>query len=300
MGKNHTQERKLKMLEAAAQEIRSKKRVFAVYFVLRFLVIATMILQIFNRDWNSVFMCVLTLILFLVPAFIDRKLHIELPNTLQIIILLFIFAAEILGEIHEYYLHFEHWDAMLHTINGFLMAAIGFSMIDILNESERFAFKMSPLFVALVSFCFSMTVGVLWEFFEYGMDVFFLTDMQKDTILDAVTSVVFEPSGRNVPITRAVDMVVVNGEPWNYGGYIDVGLHDTMHDLIVNFIGAVVFSVIGMFYIKGRNSGTFAKKFIPRKKTRSEIKHDEEVLRQERLEKELKRREKEGFSSSEK
>jgi len=284
MGKERKRRRNGKALDQIKEEIRGKKRVATVYFVLRLAVIATMIAQIFNGDWNSVFLCVLTLILFLVPMFIDRRLHIELPNTLQIIILLFIFAAEILGEIHEYYLQFPHWDSMLHTINGFLMAAIGFSLIDILNESERFSIKLSPLFVALVSFCFSMTVGVLWEFFEYGMDVFFLTDMQKDTILTSVTSVVFEPSGRNIPVTIPIESIVVNGQVWDYGGYVDIGLHDTMADLFVNFIGAVVFSIIGMFYIKGRSRGGFARRFIPRKKTEDEIRREEEWIQQRRNE----------------
>lgn len=261
-------------LELAKEEIKSNKRTAVVYFVLRTLVILTMVAQIFNRDWNSVFLCVLTLILFLIPSFIDRRLHIDLPNTLEIIILLFIFAAEIMGEIHEYYLLFPKWDSMLHTINGFLMAAIGFSMIDILNRSDRFSIKLSPMFVALVSFCFSMTVGVLWEFFEYGMDVFFLTDMQKDTVITSITSVMLEPSGRNVAVTIPIDSVVVNGELWNFGGYIDIGLHDTMMDLFVNFIGAVVFSVIGMFYIKGRSKGGFVKRFIPRMKTKLEIQEE--------------------------
>ena len=291
MSRKKAKQRGIRALTLAKEEIKGKKRVAAVYFVLRFLVIITMILQIFNGDWNSVFLCGLTLVLFLIPSFIDRRLHIELPNTLQIIILLFIFAAEILGEIHEYYLQFPHWDAMLHTINGFLMAAIGFSLIDILNESEKFSIKLSPLFVALVSFCFSMTVGVMWEFFEYGMDLFFLTDMQKDTIITSVTSVVFEPSGRNVPVTIPIESIVVNGEVWNYGGYIDIGLHDTMADLFVNFIGAVVFSVIGLLYIKGRSKGNFVKRFIPRKKTKEEIEKDEELLRKIRPEPE------DGFSS---
>ena len=160
------------------------------------------------------------------------------------------------------------------------MAAIGFSLIDILNESDRFSIKLSPLFVAIVSFCFSMTVGVLWEFFEYGMDCFFLTDMQKDTVISSITSVMFEPSGKNIPITIPVESVVVNGQVWNYGGYIDIGLHDTMMDLFVNFIGAVVFSIIGVFYIKGRSKGGFATRFIPRRKTKAEIQQDEELVRQ--------------------
>lgn len=292
MSREQKNRRKKGAFEQFKDEARGRKRVTAVYFILRFAVIATMIAQIFNGDWNSVFLCVLTLILFLIPMIIDRRFHIELPNTLQIIILLFIFAAEILGEIHEYYLQFPHWDSMLHTINGFLMAAIGFSLIDILNESERFSIKLSPLFVALVSFCFSMTVGVLWEFFEYGMDVFFLTDMQKDTVLTSVTSVLFEPSGRNIPVTIPIESVVINGQSWNYGGYVDVGLHDTMADLFVNFIGAFVFSIIGLFYIKGRSRGGFARQFIPRKKTEDEIRQEEERIQQKKRE-----MRNEGFSS---
>ena len=136
-------------------------------------VIAVMVLQIFNREYYDVFLCALTLTLFMIPSFVERRLHIDVPNTLEVIILLFIFAAEILGEIQEYYLIFPFWDTMLHTMNGFLMAAIGIAMVDILNRSHKFKVRLSPVFVAVVAFCFSMTIGVLWEFFEYGMDCFF-------------------------------------------------------------------------------------------------------------------------------
>lgn len=237
-----------------------------VYVVLRLLVIVVMIAQIFNHNWNNVFLCIMTLILFMIPTFIDKRLHIELPNTLEIIILIFIFAAEILGEIHEYYLIFPNWDTMLHTMNGFLCAGIGFSLIDILNQSERFSIRLSPVFVALVSFCFSMTVGVLWEFFEFAMDYFTHSDMQKDTILTSISSVLFNPANENVPVSIPIESIVVNGETWNYGGYIDIGLYDTMTDLFVNFIGAVGFCMIGLLYIKGRGDGSFAKRFIPQRK----------------------------------
>ena len=242
-----------------------------VYVILRVLVVVVMVAEVFNRNWNNVFLCILTLFLFTVPIFIDRRLHIDLPDTLEIIILLFIFAAEILGEINEYYLHYPNWDVMLHTMNGFIMAAIGFSLIDILNQSERFSIKLSPLFVSLVAFCFSMTVGVLWEFFEFFMDYFAHMDMQKDTVLKSITSVMLHPDGRNIPLTVSVESLEVNGEIWNYGGYIDIGLYDTMADLFVNFIGASVFSVIGHFYIKGRGRGRFARRFIPTLKSREEI-----------------------------
>ena len=177
------------------------KRNVTVYLILRILVVITLIRQVFLGNWNNVFLCVLTLGLFLVPVLIDKKFNIQLPDALQIIILLFIYSAEILGEINEFYLVIKHWDTILHTLNGFLCAAIGFSLIDILNRKEFFHATMSALFVALVAFCFSMTIGVLWEFFEYGMDTVFLKDMQKDTVLTTISTVNLEPNGKNVPVT---------------------------------------------------------------------------------------------------
>ncbi len=211
--------------------------------MLRALVLLVLVLEALKGDYYNVFLCGLTLVLFMIPTFVEHRLHIDVPNTLEIIILLFIFSAEILGEIQEYYLMFPFWDTMLHTMNGFLMAAIGIAMVDILNRSRKFKVRLSPAFVALVAFCFSMTVGVVWEFFEYGMDVFFHTDMQKDTWINTIYSVSLNPEGRNVAQQVIVDSVVVNGETWP--GYLDIGLHDTMKDLFVNFVGAVIFSLGG-------------------------------------------------------
>lgn len=247
---------------------KNKKRRLTIRGTLSFFVLATMIRQIFTHNYENVFLCVLTLLLFCVPLFIDRHLGIDLPPSLEGIIYCFIFAAEILGEINSFYTRIPNWDTMLHTINGFLVAAIGFALVDIFNRSERFSVKLSPLFLALVAFCFSMTVGVLWEFFEFFMDSYFGTDMQKDWIVTAVNSVMFNPNGLNVVVHQPIDSLVVNGEDWiaKYGGYIDIGLIDTMKDLIVNFIGAVTFSVIGFFYVKNRGQGKIARRFIPQVK----------------------------------
>ena len=176
------------------QEIKEKKGVATLYFILRAMVLVVMVAQFLNGNFENFFLCILTLILFLVPTFLERKIHIDLPDTLEVIILLFIFAAEILGEIQAYYITFPYWDTMLHTLNGFLCAAIGFALVDILNRSERFSIELSPLFLALVAFCFSMTIGVLWEFFECTMDQFFLLDMQKDTVVQSISSVMLDPS----------------------------------------------------------------------------------------------------------
>ncbi len=255
------------------------KRYIALYVILRLLVIGVMILEIFRKNYTNVFTCALTLVLFMIPAIVDRRLNIKLPTVLESVILLFIFAAEILGEIQGFYVVFPYWDTMLHTINGFLMAAIGFAMIDILNQNPRFHITMSPAFVAFVAFCFSMTIGVLWEFFEYSMDTFAKTDMQKDAICETISSVELNPAGKNVPVvvTGIEETVIrgnVQGEPKEIvipDGYMDLGLRDTMEDLLVNLIGAVIFSVIGAFYIDGRGKGRLVKNFIPQLKTKAEI-----------------------------
>ncbi len=254
---------------AIQMELKEHKKSFIVYLTLRALVIVMMILQIFNRNFENVFLCILTLGLLIVPSFLQVELKVELPTVLEIIILLFIFAAEILGEISSFYILFPMWDTILHTLNGFLAAAIGFSLVDILNKDDRLQFKLSPLFMALVAFCFSMTIGVIWEFFELGMDTFMHTDMQKDTIIHSITSVMFDPTNSNIPITiDGIHSVAVNGKELGFGGYIDIGLLDTMEDLLVYFIGATVFSFVGYFYVKNRGKKSIAHYFILKRKTK--------------------------------
>ncbi|MCI8913734.1 MAG: hypothetical protein HFF38_06350 [Lawsonibacter sp.] len=258
-----------RVLSAAHHTLRRKQTVAAVYFTLRILVIATMVAQFFNGDFESVFLCGLTLVLFLLPTVFERALMIDLPNTLEIIIMLFIFSAEILGEISAFYTTFKHWDTILHTINGFLCAAIGFALVDMLNRTEKFSLSLSPVFMSIVAFCFSMTIGVLWEFFECSMDQMLYLDMQKDTVVNTISSVMLDPTGgnRRVIIPNIVETIVVTADgqeiPLGLGGYLDIGILDTMKDLFVNFIGAVVFSFIGYFYVKSRGHGKFARRFIP-------------------------------------
>lgn len=251
--------------------IKENKATFAVYIILRVFVITSLIISLARRDFESAFVCLLSLLLFLVPAFLEDKLKIEFPSTLEIIVLLFIFAAEILGELNAYYVRVPFWDAMLHTVNGFLCAAVGFALIDILNRNEKFKFQLSPLYVAIVAFCFSMTIGVLWEFFEFGVDNFLGMDMQKDVVINEIRSVSLDPTKTNTVIAVSdINEVVINGKELGVGGYLDIGLYDTMKDLLVNFLGAVIFSIIGFFYIKNRGKGKIAGSFIP--KLREEIK----------------------------
>ena len=247
------------------------KKVAIFYITLRFLVIICLIREALLGNYHNVFLCVLTLILFIIPFFIEETFKVSIPSVLEIIILLFIFFAEILGEIQNFYNIFPNWDMILHTLNGFLAAAIGFSLIDILNRTEKINFEMSPLFVALVSFCFSMTVGIVWEFFEYSADSLFKSDMQKDTIVNRVSSVnLTGAEGFNPKILDDISKTVIYyGEDQSitiFNGYLDIGLIDTIEDLLVNFIGAITFSTLGYFYIHKRDKYKGIEHFIPRRK----------------------------------
>lgn len=253
-----------KRFEHLGKHITENEKIFLLYTVLRLLVLVTMIAQFFNGNYQNVFLCILTLILFMVPSFIEVNFKIDIPDALEVMVLLFIFAAEILGEIRAYYIAFPYWDTMLHTINGFLAAAIGFSMVELLNRHERFIFRLSPLFMAIVAFSFSMTIGVVWELFEWSMDMFLGLDMQKDTVLQSINSVLLDPAGGNHPMAiKNISEVVVNGKELGVGGYIDIGLYDTMQDLLVNFIGAFLFSVCGYFYVKHKGNGKIVSGLIP-------------------------------------
>lgn len=245
------------------------KKTFIVYFILRALVILILIRMIFQRNFESAFTCVLTLCLMLIPSIFSRTFHVYLPTALEVIILCFIFCAEILGELSAFYIWVPYWDTILHTINGFLFAAVGFAMVDFFNRNERFSFKLSPLFLAIVAFCFSMTIGVLWEFFEFGGDSVFHLDMQKDYVINTISSVSLNPDKANKAIMKKdiVDTILVykdgTTESLGLGGYLDIGLIDTMKDLFVNFIGAIIFSIIGYFYVKHEGKGKLAASLIP-------------------------------------
>lgn len=259
---NNKKRRGMKEIRAYAKQ---RPKVFTVYVILRLLVVAALIRSAMLKEYESMFVCVLVLVLFMLPSFLERKLKIDLPDTLEIIILIFIFAAEILGELGCYFIHYPSWDTMLHTTSGFLCAAIGFSLVNLLNKDNRISLSLSPLYMAIAAFCFSMTIGVLWEFIEFSADRLFLLDMQKDTVITTISSVTLDATNSNTPIViRNINDVAVNGQSLGLGGYLDIGLYDTMEDLFVNFIGAVVFSLFGYFYVKHQGKGKLVESLVPR------------------------------------
>lgn len=261
----------------AKQTMRQKRQnepmVFYLYFILRALVLITLVRSAFIGHYEHMMLCVLTLVLLLVPSFLEHTLDIELPDLLESIILLFIFAAEILGEIDAFYISIPFWDTILHTTWGFMCAGIGFALFDILNRSENSSIHLTPLYMAVSAVAFSMCIGACWEIFEYFADCFIGVDMQKDTLVQAINTVWLDPTNSNVtiPVRDIVSsqITLASGEVISIpGGYLDIGIHDTMADLIVNLIGALVFAVLGFAYVKTRDNNSFAARFIPRVRKR--------------------------------
>jgi len=262
---------KKKINKYKSLDFKNNKFATILYFTLRIIVIGLFVYNIIASRYENAFTCFLTLILLLMPFILEEKLKIEISSSLEIVILLFIFAAEILGELNAFYQKIPNWDTILHTINGFIMGAVGFSLINLLNDSDRAKIKLSPFFLISVSFCFSMTIGVLWEFFEYGVDCLLGYDMQKDTIVEKINSTTFDPLKENKVYSINIDSVVVNNKEWNYGGYLDIGLHDTMKDLIVNAIGAIFFSIFGYLSITSKKPEDYEKLIVIKKRGKEQV-----------------------------
>ena len=241
---------------------------FVTWLILRLLVLAALIRSATQGYYDNVFICLLVLALFLVPSFLQKKLDLRFPTGLQIVILIHIFACEILGELACYYVTFPYWDTLTHTVWGFLCAAIGYALVDLLNRDRTIRFRLSPAYLAIAAFCFSMTIGVLWEFFEFAADRLLLLVMQKDMVLHRISSVSLDETRSNIPVVvDGIREMSLNGEELGLGGYLDIGLYDTMEDLFVNFLGAVTFSLIGYFSSRKKTARRIAEQFIPTSRT---------------------------------
>lgn len=212
-------------------------------------------------------------------------LKIEIPNMLEIIIISFIFSSTVLGELSDFYGYFSMWDTILHALTGFLAGGVGFSLVYLLNKNTK-TMNLTPLLLAIVSFCFSMTVGVMWEFVEFSADHIFQLDMQKDSLVQQINSVELSKDGNTVHSIPNIEQTIVEykdsaGNTEKYvisGGYLDIGIIDTMKDLFVNFIGALTFSIFGYLYSQNDyRKFTFIRNFIPRKRENHELKEEKHL-----------------------
>lgn len=190
-----------------------------------------LLLALHGQQWLTAFLVSAIIAITIAPGALSRRFQVHIPPEFQLLAIAFVFAALFLGEIHRYYERIWWWDIALHASSGLLLGLVGFLLVYVLNESERVELHMRPRFVALFAFCFAVAVGVLWEIFEFAVDQLAGTNMQKPMFND--------PSG----------------------------LTDTMWDLIVDALGALLISLLGWWYMaRGRRSfiEAWIRKFIER------------------------------------
>ncbi|OCL26770.1 hypothetical protein U472_12110 [Orenia metallireducens] len=161
----------------------------------RLLLLGAIIGNVLTKNWLNLFTSILTLALTYLPTFLRDKNYIYIPPVFQLITLVFIFASLYLGELNEYYLKFWWWDIMLHALSGVILGFIGFVLIYILNKDTKVNLALSPLFIAIFSFTFAVSVGGLWEIFEFTMDSIFGLNMQKSGLVDTMWDLIVDSLG---------------------------------------------------------------------------------------------------------
>jgi len=246
--------------------MKRKKLDIIIYVLLNILTTIFLIKELIDTNIKNVMICLSCLIVYLLPYLVEKKFKLKIPTILKVSIFLFSFSSEILGEVNNFYDIIPFWDAILHTVNGFLSASIGFSLIQLLNKKIRLNL-LSPLFILLFSFCFSMVVGITWEILEYSSDCIFKTDMQTDMYITSVKSELLD-SGLHAKVINVdkIDYTIIynkyNEKIVRLDKYLDIGLHDTMKDIIVNVVGAAVFCGFIYLYLINKSKYKFVEKLM--------------------------------------
>ncbi len=245
-----------------------------IYIFTRVIFVLAAVLSALRKDYLTAFLCVAALAVFMLPPVIDKKFNIALPGGLEISAAVFTFMSVLGGELGYLYARFPLWDKILHTFSGFLIAAIGLALIEIRNKHREPMQRLSPLMTVVFAFCFSVTVAVFWEVFEFAVDGFSgTTDMQADYIVDSFASKKAGGETNPIPIVvNGIESVVITfsdgREALVLPGYIDIGIADTMYDMIVAAIGSFVFCAIEFVALVKRNGRAkrISESFVPKKR----------------------------------
>jgi uncharacterized membrane protein YjdF len=181
---------------------------------------------VWKHQWLTAVITFAIVAITLAPVLLEKRFRVYVPPEFELLAIAFVFSALFLGEVRGYYTRFWWWDLALHTASGFLLGIVGFLLVHVLNEVEKINVHMKPGFVAFFAFLFAIGIGTLWEVFEFAMDSLFGLNMQKEMFGD------------------------------------NSGLTDTMWDLIVDAVGALVISVLGYGYLKAAGNSSFLERWI--------------------------------------
>jgi hypothetical protein len=183
--------------------------------------------------------CILGIVVMFLPSLVERRWHIAIPSLMYAAFVVFLYAAIYLGEIRSFYYRVANWDTILHGFSGLMLGSLGFSVVQLLNDLEKFRIRMSSLFVAFFAFLFAVGLGVVWEIYEYSFDGMLGLNMQKFALDD----------GRLLAGRAA--------------------LQDTMEDLIVDSLSALVAAIFG--YLSIRRDPKWIKRITIRVRRRGDI-----------------------------
>lgn len=229
--------------------------------ILIILVSSCLVTKILNKDLENVSLCILTLFLFAIPYLAKRLFKINISENLEILYFFFIFLTQILGEVYNFYVSLSFWDKLFHATSGFILSSIGFSIIHILNKKNI----PSNLTIILFTFCFSMTCAIVWEFYEFGADTIFNQDMQKDNLVNVLSTKKLITNSKILKIDDISKTILYdkNGkELLKIDGYLDIGIKDTMQDLLAGLIGTLIYTILAYIHIKDNSKLSCINKVI--------------------------------------
>lgn len=260
----------LKLIKIVPEQYNESKISFWAYIIFNILTFATLIYSLVIGEYINCFYCLLAFFFLCLPPAFERVHNAYLPPLFEVVIMIFIFSFAILGESFSFMTRIPWWDTMLHTFYGFVFAALGFSLIEILNDDSELKFKLSPGYICLSTIGITTLFGVLWEFFEFFADHLLGKDMQKDFIVKSFQSTFLDPSDSMHPFAVSnIKSTIINyadGQTLTINGYLDIGITDTIKDLAVAFIGSFVFCIFLLAYLKTNGNNKVAKLLVPVKR----------------------------------
>ncbi len=244
-----------------------ERKILIIFLFIRIFIFLGIIITFITKNYISTIFCTFSTLLFLTPISKKKKICLEVPSILEIVITLLVFCIIILDVLNKLNTK-VHWDTIIHTIIGFLYALICFYYITRLIK-KRIDIKLPLPFICIISILFSMTAGVCWEMYEYSADKVFERDMQKDVLVTTFSSVNLNKDNKLEPVTiNKIKSSIINTDKGPIivkGGYIDIGLNDTMKDLIVTLIGSLTFCILNLLFILNKEKYHYIKKIIPHK-----------------------------------
>ena len=169
------------------------KKIALLVNFLRLTLLIAMAVSIYYNSWTNLALSVLTMLLTFLPSWFEKKYKIDIPLDFELIIILFIYASLFLGEINNFYEYFWWWDILLHAVSAFSFTCIGFVILSIVFEVNQV--KAHPAWLSIFSFCFAISIGVLWEIYEFSMDQLFGFNMQKSGLMDTMWDLITDCLG---------------------------------------------------------------------------------------------------------